>query len=68
MSRLGITELLIVLIIVLIIVGVAAAFIALLVVLLRKGRSDDASPSNAELRDENQRLQDELAAAKKQKT
>ncbi len=68
MFGIGPLELLIVLVVGLFSVGVPIAIIVLLVVLLRKRSSDDATTSNSQLLDENQRLRDELAAARGKNT
>jgi hypothetical protein len=64
MFGLGPMELLVFLVVGLLYLGVPIAIIVLLVALLRKLRSDDTLTSNSQLRDENQRLRDELAVAR----
>lgn len=61
----GPSELLILLVIGALALGVPIVIVVLLVVLLRKNDSSGDAQLIAQLRDENQRLRDELAAARK---
>lgn len=68
MFGIGPAELLILLIIGTLAIGVPVAIIVLLVVLLRKNNSGDQNPSYSQLRDENHRLREELAALQQKNT
>ena len=68
MFGIGPLELLIVLIVGLFTVGVPIAIVVLLVLLLRKQKSGNDATLISQLREENQRLRDELATANRRNT